>query len=62
MLPTDDNILVSYVNMKLRDEYEDLDDLCAALDIDRDELTERLDRAGWRYDESARALRRRGGV
>ena len=50
MLPGDPNILLSYVNMKLRDGYESLSDLCAALDEDEAALRERLSAAGWRYD------------
>ena len=38
MLPQDPMILLSYVNTKLRDEYASLDELCAALDADREEL------------------------
>ena len=34
MLPKDPVILLSFVNTKLRDEYESLDELCAALDAD----------------------------
>ena len=52
MLPKDINILLSFVNMKLRDEYASLGDLCASLDEDESELTARLERAGWRYDEA----------
>ena len=42
----DPYMLLSIVNMKLRDEYPDLDDLCASMDIDRSELTERLSTIG----------------
>ena len=52
MLPEDANILLSYVNMKLRDEYESLSDLCASMDEDEASLRERLAAAGWRYDEA----------
>ena len=51
MLPEDPIILLSFVNMRLRDEYSDLDDLCDSLDIDKSELTEKLEKAGYRYDE-----------
>ncbi|MBP5330337.1 MAG: DUF4250 domain-containing protein [Lachnospiraceae bacterium] len=50
MLPEDPIILLSFVNMRLRDEYSDLDDLCDSLDIDKSELTEKLEKAGYRYD------------
>lgn len=48
-LPTDPAMLLSYVNMKLRDEYSTLDELCAAMDIDRSELEQRLASAGFEY-------------
>ena len=50
MLPDDPSILLSFVNMKLRDEFPDLDEMCDTLDIDREELVEKLERAGYRYD------------
>ncbi len=50
MLPGDPSILLSFVNMKLRDEYGSLSDLCASLDEDEAALTARLAAAGWRYD------------
>ncbi len=50
MLPEDSNILLSYVNMKLRDEYASLDDLCDSLGEDREVLAGKLAAAGWRYD------------
>ena len=34
MIPKDPAILLSFVNMKLRDSYSSLDDLCADLDVD----------------------------
>lgn len=34
MLPQDPYILLSFVNTKLRDEYESLESFCAALDVD----------------------------
>ena len=51
MLPQDPIILLSYVNTKLRDEYPSLDELCAALDADREELVRRLEAVGYTYDE-----------
>ncbi len=57
MLPQDPMILLSFVNMKLRDEYPDLDELCDSLDLDRDELLERLEKAGYHYDEENRCFK-----
>ena len=52
MLPKDPFILLSYVNTKLRDEYPDLSDLCAALDADEGEITAVLAAVGYAYDRS----------
>lgn len=49
-LPQDPFMLLSYINMKLRDgDFDDLDDLCASNDIDKDELVRRLAEAGFEY-------------
>ena len=49
MLPNDPVILLSLVNARLRDEYEDLDALCAVLDIERSQLEQRLSEIGYAY-------------
>ena len=49
MLPQDPVILLSYVNTKLRDDYPSLDELCAALDADREELVRKLEGINYRY-------------
>lgn len=46
---SDPFILLSQVNMKLRDEFDNLDELCAALDYDKEELIEKLAAAGFEY-------------
>jgi hypothetical protein len=51
MLPQDPMILLSYVNTKLRDEYDSLDALCGGLDAGREELVRRLEAVGYTYDE-----------
>ena len=38
----DINMLLSVVNMQLRDHYADLDDLCRAQDLDKEALIARL--------------------
>lgn len=50
MLPKDPVILLSFVNTKLRDEYADLDDLCAALDADKEAVAAALAALNYRYD------------
>ena len=48
-LPNDPFMLLSAVNMKLRDEYGSLDDFCRRLDIYRAEWEKRLADAGFEY-------------
>ncbi len=50
MLPSDPNILLSYVNTKLRDDFSSLDDFCDTLDVDKEEITDKLKAAGYRYE------------
>jgi hypothetical protein len=50
-LPQDPMMLMSVINMKLRDFYTDLDTLCEDLSIDRKELEEKLGKAGFEYSE-----------
>ena len=50
MLPKDPILLLSVVNMKLRDAYDSLDALCEDLDEDRAALEEKLRAAGYVYD------------
>ena len=48
-LPQDPFMLLSMVNMKLRDEYASLDEFCKSNDIDRAELTSTLSSSGFEY-------------
>lgn len=50
MLPKEPAVLLSAVNAKLRDEYNGLDDLCAALDMDETALSAVLAGIHYRYD------------
>ena len=49
-LPGDPVILLSVINTKLRDYYPSLDALCDDMQIDRKELTDRLDMIDYTYD------------
>ncbi len=51
ILPEDPFILVSFVNLKLRDFYSSLDELCEDMDIDKNELCCKLSSAGFEYSE-----------
>ncbi|MCH5228471.1 MAG: DUF4250 domain-containing protein [Muribaculaceae bacterium] len=57
-LPQDPFMLLSFINMKLRDgEYEDLADLCSVLDCNEDELRKTLKEAGFEYVESLKQFK-----
>lgn len=57
MLPNDPFMLLSVINTKLRDDYSNLDDLCASLDVDKAGLMERLQKAGFSYDPNTNQFR-----
>lgn len=50
MIPKDPVMLLSFVNMKLRDRYPDPDAMCDDLDMDRAELDEKLAGINYTYD------------
>lgn len=50
-LPNDPMMLYSVVNLKLRDFYSSLDDLCEDMDVNKEELVAKLSAAGFDYDE-----------
>ncbi|MBR6404438.1 MAG: DUF4250 domain-containing protein [Eubacterium sp.] len=50
-IPKDPNILFSYINTQLRDNYSSLDELCSSLGADKNEITQKLSALGYRYDE-----------
>jgi hypothetical protein len=47
----DPNLLLSIVNMKLRDEFENFDDLLRYYDLKDADLTDRLKEIGYHYCE-----------
>ena len=49
MLPADPDMLASFLNMKLRDQYASLDALCEDLELDRDEIVAKLREADYDY-------------
>ncbi|MCR4960749.1 MAG: DUF4250 domain-containing protein [Lachnospiraceae bacterium] len=57
MLPQDPAILVSFINLKLRDQYPSLMALCDDLDEDEAELLKTLSKAGYRYDPESNSVR-----
>ncbi|MDY2629147.1 MAG: DUF4250 domain-containing protein [Lachnospiraceae bacterium] len=53
VLPNDPVILLSTVNMKLRDFYPSLDALCEDLEEDKDEIIKKLADIDYEYDASS---------
>ncbi len=49
-LPNDPIMLLSVINLKLRDFYPTLDALCSDLDADKAALCEKLRTVGYEYD------------
>lgn len=57
MLPTDPMILLSFLNTRLRDEYDSLESLCAGEGIDPAVLEEKLRAVGFTYDREQNRFR-----
>ena len=51
MLPKDPIMLLSVINMKLRDQYASLDALCEDMDVAKAEIVAALDAVGYAYSE-----------
>lgn len=52
MMPKDPVMLLSFLNLKLRDFYGNLDALCEDLDVDRGEIEEKLSAIDYHYDRN----------
>lgn len=50
MIPNDPVMLLSFVNLKLRDFYGSLEALCDDLDVSQSEITEKLAAIDYHYD------------
>jgi len=48
-LPKDPMMLLSLINMKLRDCYSSLDELCEDMQLNKEELVDCLKAAGFEY-------------
>ncbi len=56
-LPKDPFILLSMINMKLRDNYSSLDALCDDMNEDKNEIVAILSSAGFEYDEDTNSFK-----
>lgn len=45
------NILLSFINTKLRDQYSSIDDLCEDLDYSKEEIDSILNKKGYYYNK-----------
>lgn len=50
MIPKDPVMLLSFVNLKLRDYYKDLEALCEDLEFSEEELSQKLAGIDYHYD------------
>ncbi len=51
MIPKDSVMLLSFINLKLRNYYKDLETLCEELDIEQGGLEEQLAGIDYHYDK-----------
>ena len=57
-LPEDPNILLSFINMKMRDNnFETLGELCDSLGCDEKDLIKKLEEAGYEYVSSQKQFK-----
>lgn len=49
MIPKDPAILLSFVNTKLRDFYISLEEMCSDMELNREEIEEKLKTIGYTY-------------
>ena len=50
MIPSDPIMLLSFINLKLRDYYGSLGALCEDMDVSETEIVEKLASVNYRYD------------
>jgi hypothetical protein len=51
MIPNDPVILLGFINLKLRDYYDSLDELCNEMDISKEELVVKLSTINYFYNQ-----------
>lgn len=56
-LPQDPIMLYSAVNMKLRDMYTSLDELCNSMNVSKDDIENKLRDVGFEYDKALNQFR-----
>ena len=56
-IPEDPNMLLSFMNMMLRDRYSSLEEFCIVYGADINEITNKLKSIGYQYDEKLNQFR-----
>ena len=56
-IPKDPIMLLSYVNMQLRDHYPSLEEFARANNLDAKEIQEKLQSVGYEYNEALNQFR-----
>ncbi len=57
LLKMDKNMFLSIVNMKLRDEFGDIEDLCSFYEIKKEELFEKLKEFNLYYEREINQIK-----
>lgn len=57
LLPKDPVMLMSFVNMKMRDEFRTLEDFCAFYGLNQEKLKAELENAGFSWMPGIRQFR-----
>ncbi len=57
ILPKDPVMLMSFINMKLRDEYRTLEDFCAVYGLDESKLKAQMEASGFEWLPGIRQFR-----
>lgn len=52
MIPKDPVMLLSYLNTQLRDFYPSLDELCKSMDLNKEEILQKMQSIQYIYEES----------
>lgn len=50
-IPKDPVMLLSFLNTQLRDFYPSLSELCKSMDLEQEEITEKMAMMDYHYDE-----------
>ena len=61
-IPKDPVMLMSFLNMKLRDEFSSLMELCKSLSLDESDIIKKMSDVGFEYNKDLNQFRQGWGV